>query len=60
MALQKNKKKSQSSMEFFMLVGLAFLSVTLFVAVSVNEIKEFRDTKDFLLLKDLALKMQTY
>ena len=50
--------KSQSSVEFFTLVGLAFLAVTLFVAVSANEIKEFRDQKEFFLIKDLALKLQ--
>lgn len=54
----KMHKKSQSSMEFFTLVGLAFLVVIIFVAVSANEVKEFRDTKEFLLIKDLALKLQ--
>jgi len=52
------RKKSQSSMEFFTLVGLAFLAVILFVGVSANEVREFRDTKEFLLIKDLALKLQ--
>lgn len=46
------------SMEFFILVGLAFLAVILFVAASANEIGEFKDTKEFLLIKDLALKLQ--
>ena len=50
--------KSQSTIEFFTLVGLAFLAVILFVAVSANEIKEFRDQKEFFLIKDLALKLQ--
>tara|TARA_Y100000310_G_scaffold255534_2_gene263037 strand:- start:2245 stop:2613 length:369 start_codon:yes stop_codon:yes gene_type:complete len=45
-------------MEFFSLVGLAFLMVILFVVISVNEVKEFRDKKEFLLIKDLALKLQ--
>ncbi len=52
------KMKAQSSMEFFMLVGLAFLAVILFVAVSANEVREFRDQKEFFLVKDLALKLQ--
>ena len=50
--------KAQSSMEFFLLVGLAFLATILFVGLSANEIKEFRDTKEFLIIKDLALKLQ--
>lgn len=45
-------------MEFFTLVGLAFLSTIIFVALSTNEIKEFRDKKEFFLVKDLALKLQ--
>ena len=45
-------------MEFFTLMGLAFLAVILFVALSVNEMKEFKDKKEFFLIKDLALKLQ--
>lgn len=45
-------------MEFFTLVGLAFVAVIIFVAVSANEVKEFRDQKEFFLIKDLALKLQ--
>ncbi|MFH0867868.1 MAG: hypothetical protein V1831_01015 [Candidatus Woesearchaeota archaeon] len=51
-------KKSQMFIEFFILIGLAFLAVILFVAASANEISEFKDTKEFLLIKDLALKLQ--
>lgn len=54
----KTHRKSQSSMEFFTLVGLAFVAVIIFVAVSANEVKEFRDQKEFFLIKDLALKLQ--
>lgn len=50
--------KAQSSMEFFVLVGLAFLAVILFAAVSANEAKEFRGQKEFFLIEDLALKLQ--
>ena len=50
--------KAQSSMEFFTLTGLAFLAVIIFVAASANEAKEFRDQKEFFLIKDLALKLQ--
>ena len=54
----KMHRNSQSSMEFFTLIGLAFVTVILFVAVSANEVKEFRDQKNFFLIKDLALKLQ--
>ena len=50
--------KSQSSMEFFVLIGLAFLMVILFVVISIHEVREFRDRREFLLIKDLALKLQ--
>ncbi len=50
--------KSQSSMEFFTLVGLAFLATILFAAITVNEIREFSDQKEFLMIKDLALRLQ--
>ena len=53
------KNKSQSSVEFFMLVGLAFLAVIIFVGASANEMKEFKDERDFLLIKDLGLKLQS-
>ena len=51
-------KNAQSSMEFVVLVGLTFLVAILFVAISANEIREFRDTKEFFLIKDMALKLQ--
>ena len=51
-------KKTQSSLEFLTLIGLAFLVVILFVALSANEVKEFRDQKEFFLIKDLSLKLQ--
>jgi len=54
----KMHKKSQSSMEFFTLVGLAFLTTILFVAITVNEVKEFSDQKEFLMIKDLSLRLQ--
>ena len=52
------KIKAQSSMEFFALVGLAFLATILFAALTVNEVKEFSDQKEFLMIKDLALRLQ--
>ncbi|MBW2977108.1 hypothetical protein KY347_06725 [Candidatus Woesearchaeota archaeon] len=50
--------KSQSSMEFFVLTGLAFLATIFFVAASASEVREFSDQKEFFLIKDLALKLQ--
>jgi len=52
------KKLSQTSIEFFFFTGIAFLILILFLVISVNEIKDFRDQKEFFLLKDLALKLQ--
>jgi len=51
-------EKSQVSIEFFILIGLAFLMVIIIVAASANEVREFRDQKEFFLIKDLALKLQ--
>ena len=45
-------------MEFFALVGLAFLAVTLFASITVNEIREFSGQREFLMIKDLALRLQ--
>jgi hypothetical protein len=54
----KMPKKSQSSVEFLTLSGLAFFVVIIFVALAADEIREFKDRKDFFLVKDLALKLQ--
>ena len=51
-------RRAQSSMEFFILTGLAFIVVILFVAASVHEVREFNDQKEFFLIKDLAFKLQ--
>ena len=50
--------RAQSLMEFFILVGLAFLAAILFVVISANEIKDFRNQKELFLIQDLALKLQ--
>lgn len=50
--------KAQSSIEFLVFAGIAFLVVIIFVAASANEVREFRDQKKFFLIKDLALKLQ--
>lgn len=51
-------KKSQSSMEFFTLIGLAFLAAAMIIAVSAKEMREFKDNSDFALIKDLGFKLQ--
>tara|TARA_Y100000031_G_C7918004_1_gene246917 strand:- start:46 stop:441 length:396 start_codon:yes stop_codon:yes gene_type:complete len=51
-------KKSQSAIEFFALIGMAFVTVIFVVAFSINEMKEFKGAKEFFLIKDLALKLQ--
>ena len=51
-------KKSQSSMEFFTLAGFAFLATIIIVSISVSEIKNFRDKKEFDLIQDLGLRLQ--
>lgn len=50
--------RAQSSMEFFALFGLALIAVIIFVGLSANEIKEFQDEKEYLLIKDLGMKLQ--
>ena len=50
--------KSQSSMEFFTLIGMSFLGAIFFVMVAVNEANEFRIQKEFFLIKDMSLKLQ--
>ena len=51
-------KTAQSAIEFFTFTGMAFVAVIFFVAISVNEVREFRDAKEFFLIKDLAFKLQ--
>lgn len=46
-------------MEFFVLVGLAALTIVIFMLASLDQIKEFQDKKEHIALKDLALKLQT-
>jgi hypothetical protein len=52
------KIKAQSSMEFLLLIGLAFIATITFVALAINEVREFNDQKQFILLKDTALRLQ--
>jgi hypothetical protein len=52
-------KKSQTAMEFLILIGLAFLTTGIFTLASLDQIKEFQDKKEHRTIKDLALKLQT-
>lgn len=52
-------KKSQTAIEFFVLVGLVGLTIVVFMLASLGQIKEFQDKREHILLKDLALKLQT-
>ncbi len=52
------KCKCQSATEFLIFVGLAFIAAIFFAIASANEAKEFKDAKEFLLVKDLALNLQ--
>ena len=45
-------------MEFFNLMGLAFIVTIFFVVISINEVNEFKDQKEYVLIKDMALKLQ--
>jgi len=52
-------KKSQTAIEFFVLVGLVGLTVVIFMLASLGQIKEFQDKGEYILIKDMALKLQT-
>ena len=52
-------KKSQTAMEFFVLIGLASLTTVVFILASLDQIKEFYDKREDIVIKDLALKLQT-
>jgi len=52
------EKKSQISMEFVFLVGIAFIAILVFTVVGYDKLKEISDEKEFVLVKDLAFKVQ--
>lgn len=52
-------KKSQVSMEFFILVGAALLMVIVFSFASLDHLEDFEDQREYNLVKDIALKLQT-
>ena len=52
------EKKSQTSMEFVFLIGIAFMAVLVFTVVGYNKLKDISDEKEFVLVKDLAFKVQ--
>ncbi len=52
-------KKSQTAIEFFVLVGLVALTIVIFMLASLGQLKEFQDKGEYILIKDMALKLQT-
>jgi len=53
------KIKSQVAVEFLIFVGMGFLIVILFTAMVAKQTKEVYDVKEDILVKDLALKVQS-
>lgn len=50
-------KKSQIGMEFMLFSGIALITAIIFVSISFSQTKDLYDTKEFLLVKDIALKI---
>ena len=50
-------KKSQIGMEFMLFSGIALITAVIFVSISYSQSKDLYDTKEFLLVKDIALKI---
>ena len=46
------------SIEFFILIGFAFLALIVFLGVFANGIKDLSNQKESFLIKDLAAKLQ--
>ena len=53
-----SRKQAQTSIEFVFLVGLAFVIVVIFSIASRDKVSELSDEKEFILVKDLAFKVQ--
>jgi len=49
---------SQVGIEFITLMGIALIVVIFIAAISAKEIKDFQNQKEFILIKDLGLKLQ--
>lgn len=45
-------------MEFVFLVGIAFMIALVFTTIGYNGLKEISDEKEFILVRDLAFKVQ--
>ncbi|MBI2128795.1 hypothetical protein HYU07_01005 [Candidatus Woesearchaeota archaeon] len=50
--------KAQVSVEFIVFVGIGFIMLLIFLASSIEKMKEFNTEKEFILLKDVAYKVQ--
>lgn len=51
-------KKNQVAIEFMVLSGLALVASIIFVSISIGQTKSLYETKEFLLIKDVGLKIQ--
>ena len=50
-------KKIQIGVEFMLFSGIALITAIIFVSISFSQTKDLYDTKEFLLVKDIALKI---
>lgn len=50
--------KAQVSVEFIVFVGIGFIILLIFLASSIEKMNEFNTEKEFVLLKDVAYKVQ--
>lgn len=51
-------KKSQITTEFIVFSGIALIAAIVFISISLGQAKTLYETKEFLLVKDVALKIQ--
>ncbi len=51
--------KSQITVEFMVFSGIALIATIVFISISTDHAQELYATREFLLLKDVALKIQS-
>ena len=51
-------KKSQITSEFIIFSGIALIASIIFISISVSQLKTLYETKELLLVKDVALKIE--
>ncbi len=52
-------KKSQTGVEFVILMGFASLVAMLFIMATISQIDDFNDLKEQILIKDVAYKLRS-